>query len=70
MNIYILPINVLMEFLNSSKSLMSCHDFLTCIKAKITKSAPGPNSTKRVIHYNQGLFADFSFDGVKSRTTG
>ena len=43
----------------------------TCIKAKMTKTAPGPNSTKRALHHGQGLsIIDFSFSGVKSKNTG
>ena len=33
----------------------------------MTKSAPGHNSTKRAIHFEQDLFIAFSFDGVKSK---
>ena len=42
----------------------------TCIKAKMTKTAPGPNFTNRAIHHGQGLSVDFSFSGVKSKNTG
>ena len=38
--------------------------------SKITKTAPGPNSTKQALHHGQGLFGDFYFSGVKSKTTG
>ena len=41
----------------------------TCIKAKMTKNSPGPNSTKRALHHGQGLSIDFSFSGVKSKNT-
>ena len=41
----------------------------TCIKAKMTKTAPGPNSTKRAFHHGQGLSIDFSFSCVKSKNT-
>ena len=37
---------------------------------KMTKIAPGPNSTKRALHHGQGMSIDFSFFGVKSKTTG
>ena len=36
----------------------------------MTKTTPGPNSTKRAIHHGQGLSVDFSFSGVKSKTNG
>ena len=36
----------------------------------MTKTAPGPNSTKKAIHYGQGLSVDFSFSDVKSKNTG
>ena len=36
------------EFKRRSNVLSSCS---TCIKAKQTKTAPGPNSTKRAIHF-------------------
>ena len=42
----------------------------TCIKAKMTKTAPGPNSTKRAVRHGQGLSIDFSLSGVKSKNTG
>ena len=41
----------------------------TYIKAKQTKMAPGPNSTKRAIHFGQGLSIDFPFSGVTSKNT-
>ena len=41
----------------------------TCIKAKIRKTDPGPNSTKRAIYHGQGLSVDFSFSSVKSKNT-
>ena len=41
-----------------------------CIKAKMTKTTPGPNSTKCALHHGQGLSIDFSFLGVKSKDTG
>ena len=36
----------------------------------MTKIAPGPNSTKRAVHHDQGLSVDFSFSGVRSKNTG
>ena len=36
----------------------------------MTKTAPGPNSTMRALHHGQGISVDFSFSGVKSKTTG
>ena len=33
----------------------------------MTKTSPGPNSTKRARHHGQGLSIDFSFAGVKSK---
>ena len=36
----------------------------------MTKTAPCPNSTKRALHHGQGMSVDFSFSGVKSKTTG
>ena len=44
--------------------------YSTCIKAKMPKTAPCPNSTKRAIHHSQGLSIDFSFSGIKSKNTG
>ena len=35
----------------------------------MTKTAPGPNSTKQAIHHEQGLSVDISFSGVNSKTT-
>ena len=43
--------------------------YFTCIKTKMTKTAPAPNSTKRAVHHGQGLSIDFSFSGVKSKNT-
>ena len=51
----------------SSLSLLLSFLFLTCVKAKMTKKAPGPNSTKRAIHHGQGLSVDFSFSSVNSK---
>mmetsp|Transcript_31920 Transcript_31920/g.35558 ORF Transcript_31920/g.35558 Transcript_31920/m.35558 type:complete len:87 (-) Transcript_31920:1507-1767(-) len=34
----------------------------------MTRTDPGSNSTKRVIHFGQGLSVDFSFSCVKSKT--
>ena len=42
----------------------------TCIKAKMTKTAPGPNCTKRAVHHGQGLSVDFFVSGAKSMNTG
>ena len=36
----------------------------------MTKTAPGPNSTKRAIRHGQGLHIDFSFSGAKSKNIG
>ena len=41
----------------------------TCIKAKMTKTAPGPISTKRAVCHGQCLSVYFSFSGVKSKHT-
>ena len=36
----------------------------------MTKTALGPNSTMHAIHHRQGLSVEFSFSGVKLKTTG
>ena len=55
------------KFKRRSDVLSKCS---TCVKAKMTKKPPGPNSTKRAIHHGQGLSVDFSFSGVKSKNKG
>ena len=55
------------KFKQQSNVMSKCS---TCIKAKMTKTAPGPNSTKCAVHHGQGLSVDFSFSGVKSKNTG
>ena len=41
----------------------------TCIKAKQIKTAPGPNLTKRAIHFGQGFSIHFAFSRVTSKDT-
>ena len=41
----------------------------TCIRAKQTKEAAGPNSTRTASVPYQGLSIDFSFAGTKSKDT-
>ena len=36
----------------------------------MTKTAPGPNSTKQAINHEEDLSVNFSFSGVKSKNTG
>ena len=55
------------KFKRRSNVMSKCS---TCIKVKMTKTAPGPNSTKRAVCHGQGLSIDFSFSGVKSKHTG
>ena len=40
----------------------------TCIQAKQTKNAPGPNSTQKAMHLGQVLSIDFAFSGVTSKS--
>ena len=35
----------------------------------MTKTAPGPNYTKRAIYHGQEISIDFSFSNVKSKNT-
>ena len=37
---------------------------LDLYQAKQTKTVPGPNLTRRAIHFGQGLFVDFAFNSV------
>ena len=60
-------INSVLKFKRRFNVMSRCS---TCIKVKMTKSAPGPNSTKRAVHHGQDLSVDFSFSGVKSKNTG
>ena len=57
-------IDVVPKFKRHSDVMSKCS---TCIKAKMTKIDPGPNSTKRALHHGQGLAVDFSFSGVQSK---
>ena len=60
-------IDGVLKFKRRSDVMSKC---LTCIKAKMTKKAPSPNSTKRAIHHGQGFSIDFSFSGVKLKNMG
>ena len=44
--------------------------YLTCDKVNMTKTTPGPNSTKQAIQHKQGIPENFSFYSVKSNNTG
>ena len=54
------------KFKRRSNIMSKCS---TCIKAKMTKTAPGPISTKRAVCHGQCLSVYFSFSGVKSKHT-
>ena len=54
------------KFKRRSNVLSHCS---TCIQAKQTKTAASPNSTKKAIHFGQGLSINFAFSGVTSKNT-
>ena len=54
------------KFCRESPVLNQCP---TCIQAKLTKTPPGHNSTKRATRPYQGLSIDFAFAGIKSKNS-